>query len=237
MKLVNCFFLLWFFNCLSQSNNSGIGMNYMPDNIKQNTIFIGVDDRFPTFLNNKENKEKKISGTIFFSENNSKLIVFLKNKKKYHFDNGNYNVKTNDFVVSIENDSLFIFDTKNVDYFRFKGEKFKKYFYKDGVKRFFSVLTEKNNKNILLKGYFIKIQPGQINSLTKVKLTNDKYSIKYKYYLKKGDDIKEIKLKKREILKALNKKREKIINYVDKKDLSFKKEKDVIKIFNYYNSI
>jgi hypothetical protein len=58
-----------------------------------------------------------------------------------------------------------------------------------------------------------------------------------RYFLKKGSEMKLIKLNKKDILNALNDKEDKVEEYVKENKLSFSKEFDVIKMMKYYNSL
>lgn len=58
-----------------------------------------------------------------------------------------------------------------------------------------------------------------------------------RYYVMKNNTLQQIKLGKAEILGVLSDKKQQVEAYVDKNNLSFKRDKDVAIIFNYYNSL
>ena len=57
------------------------------------------------------------------------------------------------------------------------------------------------------------------------------------YYIKEGNNFKNIKLKKKDILLLFNDKSKVVNNFAKENKLSFKSEKDLNKIFSYYESL
>ena len=95
----------------------------------------------------------------------------------------------------------------------------------------------KGNLNIFKK-YDIKIVEGVKDAISKIKMTDDRYVIQEKYYLKRGLELEKIKISKKRIFKLFkDEQKKKVKKYVKENSLKFKKEKDLIKILSYYNSI
>lgn len=108
-------------------------------------------------------------------------------------------------------------------------------------------------KDKIQKGYFCKLTKGKLTLLKKYKCEligssynkaldagnkNSTFSIKkYYYILDSKKNISEVKLRKKKILKLFSDKKDIVKKYADDNNLSFRKEKDLIKIINYYNSL
>ena len=56
----------------------------------------------------------------------------------------------------------------------------------------------------------------------------------YKYFFYLNDDLIQVELKKKDILKIFKSKQNEVTSFVKSNKLSYKKEEDVTKIFNYY---
>ncbi|WP_074408049.1 hypothetical protein [Aquimarina megaterium] len=60
----------------------------------------------------------------------------------------------------------------------------------------------------------------------------------YKYFIKnRAGDLTRIKLKKKDVLGVLKDKKEELEKFAASKKLKFKKESDLVKIINYYNTL
>ncbi|PKV50087.1 hypothetical protein ATE84_2136 [Aquimarina sp. MAR_2010_214] len=116
----------------------------------------------------------------------------------------------------------------------------KKYSYKlfdyEGSKQFFIVY----NKGAFSLGMKVlkKIKQGKEGATSYDKSTPSKYVEKSKYFIVNNEkgEVQKVKLKKKDILKVLDKKEE-LEKFASSKKLKFKKEKDLIRIINYYNSL
>ncbi|MCZ4695892.1 hypothetical protein DWB61_14705 [Ancylomarina euxinus] len=97
----------------------------------------------------------------------------------------------------------------------------------------------------LLSGGSIKFYKHYTNKFIKAKEVSsyqtqesDKYIIKKEFYVSVNDNAAEFfKPKKKSILALFSDKKEDVMSFVKKNKLKFGREADVIKIFNYYNSL
>jgi len=118
------------------------------------------------------------------------------------------------------------------------------------VKKTYKYVYYNHNQN---KGYFVVFNKGEIALLLKAKkkikkavepksglgsYVPPKFINDYKYFIRnERGTLRTIKLKKKDILKVLGDKKEEVSKFVSSKKLSFKKEKDVIKIIDFYNTL
>ncbi len=94
-----------------------------------------------------------------------------------------------------------------------------------------------SNKYIFLIEFTISIQAGTINPLTQEKITQDQYVQTFKYFFKKSNEFKSIKLNKSNIMSFFEDKKDIIKKFVNDNNLSFSEEADVVKMILYYASI
>lgn len=100
---------------------------------------------------------------------------------------------------------------------------------------FLSVLSE--GKLSLLKKTELNLLDANYNTAMDVGSQSDKYVKKEIYYIKSGDEIIQIKKKKKNILNKFEDKAEKVELFASENNLNFKDDVDLEKIFNYYNSL
>lgn len=176
----------------------------------------------------------KISGTPFAFDN-ATMVINTIDGKSFKVPNGNYNAKTNQIVSNFAKDSSFVFDTNFIETVKINNHVAKQYRIEGKGRRFFFDLTPHSSIK-LLKEYKASIKAGQINVMTKLKTSPDKYIMRDKLAISRdGINVEFMKLKKKTILKLLSDKSELIEQFVDDNDLSYKDEADLIKIFNYYS--
>ncbi len=106
----------------------------------------------------------------------------------------------------------------------------------NGEKKFY--ITFNKGKTSLLLNAKKKFKEKVLPKSSYDKGQTARFISSYQYYfLNKEGKLIPLKLKKKNILTALKDKKEDIINYVSKNKLKYKKEKDVIKIIDFYNSL
>ncbi len=112
------------------------------------------------------------------------------------------------------------------------------------------------DKGIEKDGYFVNLNPKgtKISLLLKnekefieaKKATNSysdnkpaKFIYKKLYFIKKGNKLPvvEIRLSKKSVLKALKNQKQAILSFIKNNKLKLRNEKDVVKLFNYYNTL
>lgn len=213
-KLGFLFVFIWMVS--NQMDAQQITINYIESRLvtHQGVTFIG---------NLKEHTDDIYS----YSNWNNNGVIFM-NNEEYYLANLNFNVTTNSFESRIKRDELFSYKSANLDSVIINEHLFKKvgnYFYE--------VIFEKEN-NLLLKKHDIKYKPGSINRIDG-KQAKGTTSLTYKYLIKSDDEVKMIELNKKSILGLLEeeKERENLEAYVREENLSYKKEKDTAKIFDF----
>jgi len=100
---------------------------------------------------------------------------------------------------------------------------------------FFSLISE--GKITLLKKTNLLIMESNYNVTMDVGTKSDNYVKKDKYYVKTGDKISEVKLKKKIILKKFKENAEKVESYITENNLKLKDENDLKQIFDFYNNL
>ncbi|WP_271765868.1 hypothetical protein [Aquimarina algiphila] len=177
--------------------------------------------------------DNSIRGHQYYEEYNSLATVYI-DKKRARKCLVRYNAFKDEIEVT-ENDKAFNMLKIDDIEVALDGYAYKLYDY-EGGKQFFIVFNE-GRYSLGIKAQK-KIKAGKQASTGYETSTPSRYIEVNKYCIidnEKGE-IKNVKLKKKEILKVLNKKTE-IEKFASSKKLSFKKEKDLIKIINYYNSL
>jgi hypothetical protein len=209
---------------LSQNNiNSDAAYNFKIGNI------LGDSGTF-------YNIPKDIVGNIYvFEDWNNKSILSI-GDKVYRLTNINLNMKTDMFEAKVGKDSMFAFNTSNIDYIIIKNRKFKSFYVSKNEKNRNFELIYDGDKIKLLKGYEVGIKYNDPDPLM-VKKNVDNYFTTKTYYIKTGDRIEQIKLKKKDILNIFGSKANVVGKFVKDNKLSYKKEKDLNKIFIYHGSL
>jgi hypothetical protein len=67
--------------------------------------------------------------------------------------------------------------------------------------------------------------------------TRDKYKLLYDYYIKEGESLEKLKLKKSAITKLYGENGKKVAAYAKKEKLSFKDDAELAKIITYANTL
>ena len=85
-----------------------------------------------------------------------------------------------------------------------------------------------------MKGFSIKVVSSSGNPM--VNRSNDKYAKFSSYFIKKNNSIKPFRLRKRSIYNLLDNDKNiisRLESYMSNKNLSYKREKDVVQILDY----
>ncbi len=216
---------------------NGVSSQGIQVNIVQSNL--GVDFRIRDFvvdakLSNNESGEKYIGSFFLFDDwkNNCKIQI---NGKEFRLNNVNFNIQNNEFLSEIGKDSVFTVIPKYIDFITINNKKFKYHLYK-GENKFFEVLFESKKKLSIFKGYHIRIIPK--SNIGMLDRPFDEIRIEKKFYALNSSKLIGFKLKKKDILKQIDKdKQNAIMKYIVEKKLSYKREKDVVEIFKYYDTI
>jgi hypothetical protein len=220
----------------SQGSNNPLLNLKGPSAVNQmRTAFDAVNSRGqwrPITINNSI-----IGSPLALEGNKNTLVIFTKDDKVFKIPNGNYDAKTDKLVSEYAKDSVYSFGNSNIKHAKLNDVLIKKFKKEDATTRFYFVLS-KGNKLSLLKGFFARIKQGNINVMTKLKTSKDKFVVFDKYFISTDNEsVLEFKLRKRSILRLMSAHKSEVSTFVKENKLSYSKEKDVIKIFKYYHTL
>ncbi|WKD85664.1 hypothetical protein KCTC32516_01007 [Polaribacter huanghezhanensis] len=184
--------------------------------------------------NNQNDPSVKGSPFIHLTYQNIK-IKGVKMKGKYNANLDYIKVDNNGeiilFIPSVEHRYDVVFTDDNATYRAFEYENLKFGFFK---------ILAKKEKTFLLGKQFIKFYPKvkpknnfDLLKPARFQRKKDTYYIK----LSNQDIIVELPTRKSKFLKVFASKSNVVKHFIKKEKLNFKKEKDLIKIFNFYTSL
>ena len=210
---------------LSQTN---IGTDFKAIGSDQSTNF-GT-----SFFYNQPNKVILGSAYLFDEWNNDAEIQTLSGER-FLVRNINLNISRNAFEAKInDNDSIFSFNFNNIKQIIINGKSYKNYFYNED-NRVYELIYKGDNFSIL-KGFSVKLVTGSGNPM--VNRSNDKYVKKESYFIRSNDkkNIESFKMNRRSLNKLFENSLSdinRILAYIDSSDLSYKDEKDVIRMLEF----
>ena len=192
-------------------------------------------DKSRVFNNKFDDTRRKGSYFLFKKWDNDGEVLIQ--GKKFTLTNVNYDIEDDKFMSKVNGDSILVFDSNYVEAVRINGKVFKYlYDFSMGKKRNFEVVYEVNNDFAILKGYSLKVILSDPNPMLNRPL--DEIKQRNHYFVLKNEGLSELRLQKKEILKLIDKeKMEEVKEFVNKRKLSFKQEKDIVSIFKYYDTL
>ena len=210
---------------------------YSQSNMGTDFRAIGSDQssNFGTsFFYNQPNKVVLGSAYLFDEWNNDGEIQTITGER-FLVRNINLNISRNAFEAKInDNDSIFSFNFNNIKQLIINGKAYKNYFYNED-NRVYEVIYADNAFSIL-KGFSVKLVTSSGNPM--VNRSNDKYVKKQSYFLRSEENsmIENFKLNKRSLNKLFQKSSKdlnRIQSYLESNNLSYKSEKDVIRLLGF----
>ena len=187
-----------------------------------------------SFFYNQPNKVILGSAYLFDEWNNDGEIQTLTGER-FLVRNINLNISRNAFEAKInDNDSIFSFNFNNIKQIIINGKNYKNYFYNEDNRVYELVYTGKTFS--ILKGFTVKLVTGSGNPM--VNRSNDKYVKKESYFLRSADTkiIESFKMNKRSLNKLFEnsfKDVGRILAFIDSGNLSYKDEKDIIRMLEF----
>ena len=187
-----------------------------------------------SFFYNQPNKVILGSAYLFDEWNNDGEIQTLTGER-FLVRNINLNISRNAFEAKInDNDSIFSFNFNNIKQIIINGKNYKNYFYNEDNRVYELVYTGKTFS--ILKGFTVKLVTGSGNPM--VNRSNDKYVKKESYFIRATDTktIESFKMNKRSLNKLFEnsfKEVGRILAFIDSGNLSYKDEKDVIRMLEF----
>ena len=195
----------------------------------------GESTNFGTsFFYNQPSKVILGSAYLFDEWNNDGEIQTLTGER-FLVRNINLNISRNAFEAKInDNDSIFSFNFNNIKQIIINGKYYKNYFNNEDNRVYELVYSGKTFS--ILKGFTVKLVTGSGNPM--VNRSNDKYVKKESYFIRSTDKktIESFKMNKRSLNKLFEnnlKDISRIQAFIDSGDLSYKDEKDVIRMLEF----
>ena len=187
-----------------------------------------------SFFYNQPNKFIIGSAYLFDEWNNDGEIQTLTGER-FLVRNINLNISRNAFEAKInDNDSIFSFTFNNIKQIIINGKSYKNYYYNED-NRVYELVYSGNNFT-LLKGFNVKLVTGSGNPM--VNRSNDKYVKKESYFIRSKSEktIENFKMNKRSLNRLFEKSAvdlNRILGFIDSGNLSYKDEKDVIRMLEF----
>ena len=181
------------------------------------------------------NPKKPIDGTVYIYEDWSNYATVSSEETKVRLNNLNFNAQRNAFQSKIGRDSIFTFNFRNLKEVVIKNKTFKNIYSPIQQKSRVVEVVAENKDFSIYKDYRIEIKEGNPNPQRGA--PNDKFLIRYDYYVSKGETFEKFQLKKSKLLKVMGDKADKVEAYIKSNKLKIKKSSDFDKIMKYYNSL
>ena len=195
----------------------------------------GESTNFGTsFFYNQPSKVILGSAYLFDEWNNDGEIQTLTGER-FLVRNINLNISRNAFEAKVnDNDSIFSFNFNNIKQIIINGKYYKNYFNNEDNRVYELVYSGKTFS--ILKGFTVKLVTGSGNPM--VNRSNDKYVKKESYFIRSTDKktIESFKMNKRSLNKLFEnnlKDVSRILAFIDSGNLSYKDEKDVIRMLEF----
>jgi len=161
--------------------------------------------------------------------------LFSTTNKKYKIIGLNYNIQKGKFQIKISKDSVFTLDSNYIDHIIINKRIFRKLDSDANSKEFYEIVFSGKDFSIVKKNNLRLIQ-GKLNLLDG-SIEPNKYYTYQEYYLNRNGRLVKFNLKRKAVLSLFEEKATPLSNYAKKNRLSYKKEKDVIKMFKYFNTL
>jgi len=178
------------------------------------------------------NPAKNVQGSyhLFKNWNNRGVFVFDDSDKKYLLRNINFNLDRQVFESKVGKDSVFTFSFDNVKSIVVNGREFKN-MYVPGQRgnKTFEIVFEGTDFAIVKENY-ITITEGSDNPMIN---RPSKFVKEEDYFVRRGNSMKPIRLKKSTILKLAGSEADQLEDYVKKNRLSYKEDADVRQMLNF----
>jgi len=208
------------------------GSVYTQTNFNAGLSMGGNDTNFgSSFFYNTRNI---VLGSVYlFDEWNNSAEIHTLSNEKFLVRNINLNINRNAFEAKLtDSDSIFSFNFNNIRHIVINDKIYKNYYYNDD-NRVYEIIYQ-SNKFSIMKGFSIKVVSSSGNPM--VNRSNDKYARFSSYFIKRNNSIKPFKLRKRSIYNLLDNDKNvisRLESYISNKNLSYKREKDVVQILDY----
>jgi hypothetical protein len=144
----------------------------------------------------------------------------------YRISNINFNVSTNQIDSQMKDGKYFIYKTSSIDSISINKRNFKRL-----GRTFYEVLLDKKDKMLLKK--FDALQQQNSSNRMGGTIVRSRKLLKFKYLVKLEEGYKDIELNKKSVIDFFEGNEDKLFKFVKEEKLSYKKEKDLVKILNF----
>ena len=156
--------------------------------------------------------------------NKGELVV---DGKKHIIRNINFNISRNEVSCRLKNGKYFVFSSVDVRKFSINNKNFRK-----NGRLYYEVLVEEDN-TYFYKRYDVRYHEGVTHRIGGGTVGSGRMATTYAYLIKKGSESKTIELNKKSVLSLFKDQQEELKKFVKEKDLSYKKEMDLIAIISH----
>ena len=171
-----------------------------------------------------------VKGNPFlFEEWNTKGVVYS-DGKIYNVDKLNYNIYKEEIGALKEKESVFVYDSQYIDSVKINNVRLHKL---DG--KFYEAL-QTGSKASLFKKYDTRIVDGMVNNMDGTK-QKDRLVIMDDYYVRTQGKLEIFKPSKGSLEDIFGSEAQEMKKIIKAEKLSYKKEKDLINIFEFYNGL
>lgn len=236
MKL---FLFIVIFTCSIYNSFSQIATSTLTGGAGQSwaTRPVSTADMFPDEVFQKSIYNKYEGSKYLYDSWEMPARIVTTNDKELRLSNINLNLKDNRFETGTLGDSLFIFNNDKIQYVETLFATYIKLkLPKSNEISFFERLLDLEHIS-LYKHPELKITDGILNPLTQEKKPDVYTRLSTYYFLKNNSDLKEIRLKKKDILNELSDKKDEVSDFAKENNLNYSLEEDLIKILTYYDSL
>ncbi|WP_025666114.1 hypothetical protein [Aquimarina megaterium] len=179
--------------------------------------------------------EKSIKGHKYYIEDYKIAEIYVDDRMihKYAVRYDAYH----DQIEVVENDKKFVLSKENKIRVVLKDYEYGILLNKKGVEEYFVIFNKDKETSLVLKARK-KIEDAKKPQSGFEKYRPPAFYRDYSYFIKNNSgDLKKVRLKKNSILAVLKDKKEELEKFASSKKLKFKKEADLIKIIDYYNTL
>ncbi|HHC78700.1 MAG TPA: hypothetical protein ENK46_02370 [Flavobacteriia bacterium] len=178
----------------------------------------------------------EINGSVYLFDSWKEIGTLYLDEKRYTLTDINYNALYDRFEFKISKDSVLVFD--NMDSIQIKNKKFKRFYFDANKGQRYAEVLFKGQNYTLIKEFTAKFIEATPNPLM-LKNNGHKYVLVEKYYVKnnKTNNLSPLKKSKKEIIRLFSDRGEDVKAYLKENKLSYKKENDLVKIFEHYDVV
>ncbi|MGB5384204.1 MAG: hypothetical protein WBN19_10145 [Lutimonas sp.] len=174
---------------------------------------------------------KVIEGSRFLLPNWQNQGEIYAQGKLLRLTNLNLDLSTDEFSQMKQNDSIFIFEKSRIDSVKINNRLFKP----NQAGKVDEILSEGENAS-LIKNYEVEIIEGMFNP-TDGTTKPSRYKIIENYAVVQNGIAKKVSLNKKNLADIFGNDKGAVEKYIKDNKLSYKDESDMIRVFNYYNTL